>query len=134
MPLMSNVRRHKMPLRSTTFVLLLALAAANSIFAQQPKLDCSKGPLQKTFGSTAWLVYACSDGKSVVAVTAPNSPASHFYFLIYPKDGRYVVVGEGTGPKEIADRAYVELMRLKEADIAALVAAASKLEPTDRRQ
>jgi hypothetical protein len=45
-----------------------------SAFAQQtgdrpPALDCSAGPISKNFGATPWLVYACSDGKSVVAVS-----------------------------------------------------------------
>lgn len=118
-----------MPLRSIALFLLIATAVLPPTHAQQPKLDCSSGPLQKTFGSTSWLVYACSDGKSVVAVTAPNSPASHFYFLVYPKDGKYVVVGEGTGPKGITNRAYAELVLLKEKEVAALISAANKLGP-----
>lgn len=108
-------------------------------FAQQPgakppALDCSTGPVSKDYGATPWLVYACSDGKSVVAVTAAGSPASPFYFMLYPKDGKYVVVGEGTGPKLVTDRAYAELARLTEQDVASLITAAKKQRPADSKQ
>jgi hypothetical protein len=46
--------------------------------------------------------------------------------MLYPKDGKYAVVGEGTGPKSLTDRAYADLTRLTEQDIAALVSAAKQ--------
>ena len=107
--------------------LLLAsplLAVAQQGNEKAPALDCSTGPVSKSYGATPWLVYACSDWKSIVAVSASGSPASPFYFMLYPKDGRYVVVGEGTGSKAHTDRAYAELARLTGQDVADLITAA----------
>jgi hypothetical protein len=73
-----------------------------------------------------WLVYACSDNKSVVVVSASGSPAGPFYFMLFQKQGRYVVVGEGTGPKVVTDRAYAELVRLTDPEIQALLASAKQ--------
>ena len=105
-------------------VLLSAGFCVCSAAAQQPTLDCDVGPLTKTYGSTPWLVYGCSDDKSVVFVTPSLSPAAPFYFMLFPKDGKYVVVGEGTGSKVHTDRAYAELTKLTAEDAAALIAAA----------
>lgn len=102
---------------------LLSLEAS----AQPPALDCSTGPVTRTYGSTPWLVYACSDGKSVVAVTSPGSPAAPFYFMLFQKDGKYTVVGEGTGAKSHTDRAYAELTHLTEKDVADLLLAAKQV-------
>ena len=44
--------------------------------------------------------------------------------MLFPKDGKYVVVGEGTGSKVHTDRAYAELTKLTAEDAAALIAAA----------
>lgn len=95
--------------------------------AQQPRLDCSSGPLTRTYGATPWLVYGCSDGKSVVVVTDGASRAAPFYFMFFPKDGKYQLVGEGTGSKPLTDRAHAELVRLTEQDIAQLVSEARKV-------
>ena len=121
-------------LRRSVFLLWPLSVVAQQAAPQQPTLDCSTGPLSRTYGSTRWLVYACSDGKSVVAITAPGSSAAPFYFMLYPKDGWYVVVGEGTGPKTITDRAYAELVRLTDQDIAALVSAAKRQGSTGGKQ
>jgi hypothetical protein len=75
-------------------------------------------------------VYACSDRDTVILVSAPGSPAAPFYFTLFRKDGRYVVGGEGTGPRSITDRAYAELTGLKESDVKALLAAAKGVAPS----
>ena len=116
-------------MKTLRWLVPIFLALPLSAFAQQagdkaPTLDCSTGPVSRNFDATPWLVYACSDGKSVVAVTASGSPASPSYFMLYPKDGKYVVVGEGTGPKGLTDRAYSELSRLAEQDVAGLISVA----------
>ena len=118
------LRRSALPV----FLGLLAVFAP-PVSAQQAPLDCSVGPLSKTYGSTPWLVYACSDEKSVVVMSAPGSPAAPFYFILFQKEGRYVVGGEGTGPKNVTDRAYAELVRLSEAEIAGLITAARQRGP-----
>lgn len=116
-------------MKTVLWLAALVLALPLRSVAQQghdkaPTLDCSTGPVSKSYGATPWLVYACSDGKSIVAVTASGSPAGPFYFMLYPKDGKYAVVGEGTGPKNLTDRAYAELTRLTGQDVAELIASA----------
>jgi hypothetical protein len=115
--------------KASVLLLCFSTFCVWSAAAQQPTLDCDVGPLTKTYGSTPWLVYGCSDGKSVVFVTPSDSPAAPFYFMLYPKDGRYVVVGEGTGSKIHTDRAYAELTKLTAEDAAALIAAAKAQRP-----
>lgn len=114
------------PRAAATVIACLIALAWQPVAAQQPELKCEIGPVSRSFGATPWLVYACADGKSLVVVSAPNSPAAPFYFMIYPKEGKYAVVGEGTGAKSARDRAYSELIRLSEKDIVALIAAAKK--------
>ena len=108
------------------FAVCLCLDAHAQSPAQAP-LDCSSGPLTRSFGSTPWLVYACSDNKSVVVFSAPGSPAAPFYFMFFQKEGKYVVVGEGTGPKSVTDRAHAELVRMTESEIQALLNSAKQV-------
>ena len=108
------------------FVALTAQAQTSS----STPLDCSSGPASRTYGGVAWLVYACSDGDTVILVSAPGSPAAPFYFTLFRRDGRYVVGGEGTGPRSITDRTYAELTRLTETDVKAMLVAARGAAPS----
>ncbi len=54
--------------------------------------------------------------------------------MLFPKDGEYELVGEGTGPKSVTDAAYAELARFTEQDIVALIAAAKKQATEDESQ
>jgi hypothetical protein len=89
--------------------------------ANSQQLKCEIGPIPKTFGKVPWLVYGCSDAKSLVVVSAPGSPAMPFYFMLFPKSGRYELVGEGTGKKEATAAAHAELSALSDEQIAKLV-------------
>lgn len=51
-------------------------------------LNCDIGPGTKTFGKSSWLVYSCTDNKSLVMVSAPGSPAVPFYFFL--QEGNYL--------------------------------------------
>ncbi|GLQ49924.1 hypothetical protein ACFFJT_01010 [Dyella flava] len=95
--------------------------------SQPPNLQCLVGPITKQYGNTPWLVYSCDDHMSVVIVTAPNSPATPFYFFFYRSDGGYNLRGEGTGDKHLTDAAYAELKLLTDAQIMSLVAETQKL-------
>ncbi|MBI3675380.1 MAG: hypothetical protein HY243_02030 [Proteobacteria bacterium] len=95
-----------------------ANAADGSAKSAYP-MDCKIGPVEKNFGATQWLVYSCSDGKSLLFVSAANSPASPFYFSLTPER----LFGEGTGDKDATDRAYADIEKLNEADVSALVQA-----------
>lgn len=89
-----------------------------------PQLDCARGPVPKNFGATPWLVYACSDDKSLVVVSAPGNAGGPFYFMLFMKNGARQVVGEGAGAKNVTSAAYQDLIKLSETDIAALIRAA----------
>jgi hypothetical protein len=94
------------------------------VLAQMPQLDCHVGPLDKVYGGTHWLVYACNDNQTAVAVSAPGNPASPFYFILSGKGGK--LQGEGTGDKSATDAAYSELSRLSNKDVLSLIEAAKK--------
>lgn len=107
--------------RGVVAIMVLVALAAN---AAQPQLDCSRGPVERSFGGSQWLVYACDDGHSVVVVSAPGSAAMPFYFIFAYASGAYRLSGEGTGDKTVTDLAYKQLSALKGPDIQNLFDAA----------
>ena len=103
-------------------VLWAALTTSLSATGEEPKLlKCDIGPVTKTYGKTQWLVYSCSDERTVVIVSAPGNPATPFYFAFYPQANGYHLSGEGTGRKDATDAAFEELKVLSGQDIAALI-------------
>ena len=117
-------------------VLVLCLAACPLIASAEPSLSykvpltCNRGPITKSFGKSDWLTYSCNDGKTVVLVSAPGSPAMPFYFTVFPQGDVYHVTGEGTGPKSATDPAYVELSKLSASDIQAIIKGTLAVPPT----
>jgi hypothetical protein len=116
-------------MRVTPFAILLLLAAAAPASAQSvseenvwspPTMDCSVGPITKTYGSQSWLVFGCADGKSIEIVSTQDSPASPAYFMFeYGADG-YGLRGQGMGDRAATDATHAELRAFKEADAIAL--------------
>ncbi len=102
----------RLSLASLALSLLTGTASATNA-----AMKCESGPILKTFGKTAWQVYGCADGKSIVVMSAEGNPALPFYFMFYPKNGAYQLVGEGSGKKEYTAAAYQELEKLTDADI-----------------
>lgn len=97
-----------------------------------PDLNCEVGPLQKTYGQTAWLVYACNDSRSIVIVSDKGNPALPFYFILYVKpDGDMHVHGEGTGKKSATQAAFDEIKLLTQTDVAELVKQAQAVQAGD---
>ncbi|CAN5553362.1 hypothetical protein BH09PSE4_BH09PSE4_17700 [soil metagenome] len=88
-------------------------------------MKCETGPIDRQFGGTDWIVYACDDGGSVVIVSKAGNPASPFYFVASPKDGSYVLNGEGTGSKVASDAAGDAINALGSAGFRQLFDAAS---------
>jgi len=86
-----------------------------------PPLRCEVGPVPKTFGNTAWLVYGCADNRSLIVLPAPGNPARPFYFLLTPGENGYRLVGEGTGRQSVTRAAFAALKALTDEDIAALL-------------
>ena len=75
-------------------------ASAEADSEGPPPLDCRSGPLKKTYGNEAWLVYGCNDHRSAVVVSDKGNPAVPFYFILYVKpDDSVRLYGEGTGNK-----------------------------------
>ena len=85
-------------------------------------MDCSTGPLQHAYGGTDWLVYSCSDRRSLVVVSAPGSRAGSFYFMLNATPSGHNLVGEGNGDRALTDRAHAQLAALSESDLKQLVA------------
>jgi len=99
----------------------IALAFAAVTHADVQHLSCFVGPVTKVFGSLPWLVYSCSDGRSLVLVSAPGSPAAPFHFLLLPAVPHYHVDSGGTGSKALTDAALKELSALPQKQIEALI-------------
>jgi len=91
-----------------------------------PALKCEKGPLQRSFGGTAWLVYGCEDKATLVVWAAEGNPAAPFYFILFPKGESRELYGEGTGDQKATAPAFEDLKRLDAAAIAALLAEAEQ--------
>ncbi len=105
-------------------MLLLGLVLA--LIGQEPsahseQLQCDVGPVTKAYGGSEWLVYSCSDQRSLVFVSAPGSPAMPFYFLSSPTPEGYAVVGEGNGAREATRPAYEALSRITDGEREALL-------------
>lgn len=98
---------------------LLTLFLSSSAMADP--LECKIGPILEKFGGNTWQVYACSDGQSIVAVSAPGNPAMPFFFAIQSVDGKYQVSGEGNGDKKATSSAYEDLKSLSKEEILILI-------------
>jgi hypothetical protein len=100
---------------------LLFLSLVAPIIVPAAPLQCDIGPITKAFGSVPWLLYSCDDGKSLVVISAPGSPAAPFYFIFSTEGRGYHLRGEGTGLKTLTDAALKDLEVLSYTDIAGLV-------------
>jgi len=110
-----------MKITFTTFIIFLSLFIAKATLAEQSPLKCEIGPVRKVYGNTNWLVYSCTDKKTVVVVSDKGSPAMPFYFTFYRKDGGYSLHGEGTGDKKATNAAYIDLTKLTVSEIKKLI-------------
>ncbi|KFN49287.1 hypothetical protein [Arenimonas composti] len=63
--------------------------------AARGTLECKTGPARRDFGGSTWLIYACSDGRSVVITTPADHPAHPFHFMLLPGGRRPQLVVEG---------------------------------------
>lgn len=109
--------------------MIIPLATVLLMFQAESKpapMKCDIGPIERDFGGTHWIVYSCEDGKSVVAVSAANSPAAPFVFIIHPHGDHYLVSGEGNGDKVASDRAGDALRAMGDAGIRELVVETQK--------
>jgi hypothetical protein len=84
-------------------------------------LTCETGPLEREYGGSAFSLYSCDDGKSLVAVAQPGSKAFPFYFIVSPDGNQVRLYGEGDGNSEATQAAFYDLNEFRPADVAALV-------------
>ena len=95
------------------------------------ELTCEVGPVDRQYGGSAFQVFSCDDGKSVVAVAKPGSKVYPFYFIVSPQGGEVRLYGEGDGDSEASHEAFYDLNQFKPADVAALVAATKSIAHAD---
>ena len=98
----------------TIFLFCFSVAAEES-------MQCNIGPLKKIYGNTNWLVYSCSDKKTLVIATDTGNPAMPFYFMWYMKDGKYNLHGEGTGNKKYTKAAFEQIKLLSKKKIEEII-------------
>ena len=103
----------KMAATARTLLTLFAITALAAAAVEEP-LNCGFGPLEQTLGGTDWQVYACSDDRSTVAISAPGNPAMPFYFFMTIKDSELSITGEGNGDKSTTKQALEDLENLSE--------------------
>jgi hypothetical protein len=106
-----------------TAALLAVMLQSTDADQGQPRLECAHGPIERGYGGNPWLVYGCSDDKSIVFVSPPSSSASPFYFFLAFVDGTYRLRGEGTGDERATSAAYEELRELTATDISSILSA-----------
>jgi hypothetical protein len=104
---------------SLTTILLLSLAAP--VLAEP--MQCNVGPVARNLGGAEWNVLSCSDGLSLVFVTAKGNPAMPFYFMVQRNEESPKIVGEGNGSKEYSAAAYEEIKQMTATEFDELVLA-----------
>ena len=67
-------------------LLMVAIAACLPLpaGAQTAPMDCTVGPIIKTFGGSKWVVNSCSDGRTVVLMATNDSPAFPCFIKMEP--------------------------------------------------
>lgn len=108
------------------WLLLTAAAAFSTVASGQASepsaapVRCMTGPSTKTIGGNAWLVYACSDGKSLAVVSTPSIAPNWFYYIVAPSGDGYAVSGEASGDKSVTRPVFEELSAMSPDAVAAL--------------
>jgi hypothetical protein len=57
----------------------------------------------------------------LIVVSAPENPATPFYFIFVPQGNGYQLSGEGTGRRDATNAAFDELKAFSGTDIMALI-------------
>ena len=105
------------------FAVLLSLALLAQVGganAQEVQLNCTIGPVERTFGGTPWVVYGCNDGKSLAIAASADNPANPFVFVIAWEPHGYRVYGEGSGDRNASSPAFDELRAMNREQVSAL--------------
>ena len=84
-------------------------------------LTCDTGPVEREYGGSAFSLFSCDDGRSLVAVAKPGSKAFPFYFIVSPADDQVRLYGEGDGDSDATGAAFMDLNEVTPAELAAIV-------------
>lgn len=108
--------------------LVLVIAFTEVVSAADPpdkaSLTCESGPVRREFGGTAWNVYACDDGRSIVVVPLAAVNGMFGYFFVTPNGHEVVVNGEGWGRDAPFQPIFRQLKKLTVQELAAIVESA----------
>ena len=104
-------------------ILLLSLGVS----ASAEPMQCDVGPVARNVGGAEWNVLSCSDGRSLVFVTANGNPAMPFYFMVQRGEESPKIVGEGSGSKEYSAAAYEEIKKMTAVEFDNLVNATKEV-------
>jgi len=102
-------------------IAILSGPAGQDAAAPAEPLQCTAGPVSRSFGGSDWLVYGCSDGATVVVVSAPTSAAMPFVFTLSRREAGVQVSGEGNGDASVTARAFEDLKKLSRQELDALI-------------
>ena len=104
-------------------ILLVAIAICPPLpaGAQTAPMDCTVGPVIKTFGGSTWVVNSCADGRTVILMAMDDSPVFPCFIEIAPSTKGYSIDGRGKGDKQATNAAMDELGALSVADIHAMI-------------
>lgn len=103
------------------FKYCLLLLVLFPVFSYSDPMECNVGPIEKEFGGTKWVVYACSGQESMLVVSAPGNPAMPFFFSVFLEGGEYIVTGEGNGDRASSYLAYDAISKLTKEQIRAIL-------------
>jgi hypothetical protein len=92
-------------------------------------LACDVGPVERQINASAWNIYACGDGKSVVVVPVVVKNGQFGYFFVTPKGHGVTVVGEGWGKDSSFQPVFKQLQQFTASELAAIVLAAHSAKP-----
>jgi hypothetical protein len=104
-------------------ILLVAIAICLPlpVGAQTAPMDCTVGPIIKTFAGSKWVVNSCIDGRTVVLMAMNDSPAFPCFIKMEPSTEGYNINGRGKGDKQATNAAMDELAALSVADIEGMI-------------
>jgi len=107
--------------------LLATLFLSLGVSASAEPMRCDVGPVVKSLGGAEWNVLSCSDGRSLVFVTAEGNPAMPFYFMVQRDEESPKIVGEGNGSEEYSAAAYDEIKKMTAIEFDDLVQATKEV-------
>jgi hypothetical protein len=107
----------RLPIPLVAILLCLPLPAG----AQAAPMDCTVGPVIKSFGGSKWLVNSCSDGRTVILMAMNDSPAFPCFIKMEPLTEGYNINARGKGDKQATNAAMDELAALSVADIEGMI-------------